>query len=129
MAGLVFHFLSPFFPIVPFPLCAIIKKAMENTLINIKKVSLIFFIITGFLHLGSSLLIANLLFLKYAFILNKTMDIPFVLTGLLYGFSSLRLSLTNPKIYHNHLDIFLISVIIAVLIGLMVINLAIPNLY
>lgn len=102
---------------------------MENTLLNIKKVSLIFFIITGFLHLGSSLLITNKLFLKEAFILTKTMDIPFVLTGLLYGFSSLRLSLTDPSALHKKLDIFLISVIIIVLLGLIIINFAIPNLY
>ncbi len=100
---------------------------MESTLNNIKKVSLIFFIITGILHLGSSLLIANMLFLKQAYILNKTMDVPLVLTGLLYGLSSLRLSLTNPTKPHKILDIFLISIIIIALIGLIIINLVIPN--
>ncbi|MBD3360519.1 hypothetical protein GF366_01825 [Candidatus Peregrinibacteria bacterium] len=101
---------------------------MEKTIINIKKVSLIFFILTGLLHLGSSILIANELFLKQSQIINKTMDIPLVLTGLIYGFSSLRLSLTDPGKKHKALDISLASIIILVLIGLIVVNLAIPNL-
>jgi hypothetical protein len=101
---------------------------MEQTITNIKKVSLIFFIITGALHLGSSLLIANELFLKEAFILNKTMDVPLVLTGLLYGFASIRLMLTDPKKGHNVLDIFLLTVIVLALGGLIYVNLAIPNL-
>jgi hypothetical protein len=101
---------------------------MEKTIQNIKKVSLIFFIITGILHLGSSMLLANQLFLKEAQIINKTIDIPLILTGLLYGFSSLRLSLTNPKNPHKILDISLISIIIVVLLALIIINLAIPNL-
>lgn len=101
---------------------------MEQTLTNIKKVALIFFIITGLLHLGSSLLIANELYLKQAFILNKTMDIPLILTGMLYGFASLRLALTDTNKNHKILDIILMSIIVLVLAGLIFINLAIPNL-
>ncbi|MBT4917212.1 hypothetical protein HON58_02120 [Candidatus Peregrinibacteria bacterium] len=56
------------------------------------------------------------------------MDIPLVLTGLIYAFSSIRLSLTNPGKTHKFLDILLISIIIIALIGLLVLNLAIPNI-
>ncbi|MFH1284438.1 MAG: hypothetical protein ABIH78_02505 [Candidatus Peregrinibacteria bacterium] len=101
---------------------------MKSTITNIKKVSLIFFIITGLLHLGSAMFISNGLHLKEALIVNKTMDIPFILTGLIYGFSSLRLSLTDPEKHHKLLDVSLISIIIIVLAGLVVINLAIPNI-
>lgn len=101
---------------------------MEKTITNIKKVSLIFFIISGLLHLGSSMLIANELFLKQSYILNKTMDIPLILTGLIYGFTSIRLSLTDPEKTHKVLDISLTSIIILVLVGLIVVNLVIPNL-
>ena len=101
---------------------------MKQTLINIKKVALVFFIVTGFLHLGSSMPIANEIWLKQAFILNKTMDIPLVLTGLVYGFSSLRLLLTDPDKKHKILDITLISIIVLALTVLIIINLAIPNL-
>lgn len=99
-----------------------------NTIINIKKVALVFFVITGLLHLGSSILIANELYIKPAFILNKTMDIPFIITGLIYGLSSLRLTFTNPNHEHKTLDIILICVIIVVLLGLIAINLFVPDL-
>lgn len=101
---------------------------MPHTIQNIKKVALIFFIITGLLHLGSSIFIANQLYFKQAFILNKTMDIPFALTGLIYGLASLRLTLTNPEHEHKILDISLICVIILVLLGLIGINLFLPDL-
>lgn len=99
-----------------------------NTTLNIKKISLIFFILTGILHLGSSALIANQILLKESFIINKTMDIPFALTGLMYGLSSLKIALTDPGKKHKILDIFLLSIIIIVLIALIVINLFVPNL-
>lgn len=98
-----------------------------NTILNIKKVSLIFFVITGFLHLGSSIFIANEFFIKESFIVNKIMDIPFILTGLIYAFTSLRLSLTDPEKNHKVLDISLISIIILVLVALLLINILLPN--
>ena len=101
---------------------------MEKTLRNIKNVSLIFFILTGLIHLTSIIFIANEQFLKYAEIAQKTMDLPFILTGLLYCASSIRLSYTNPSTPHKVLDIFLISVIMIVLVPLLIVNLAIPNL-
>ena len=99
-----------------------------KTIENIKKVSLVFFIITGIAHLGSSILIANDLILKQAEIAIKIMDIPFILTGLIYGFSSLRIALTKPDKSHKKLDILLIAIIILVLIGVMIINLVIPDI-
>ncbi len=99
-----------------------------NTIQNIKKIALIFFIVTGILHLGSSAFIANEIFLREAHILNKTMDIPFILTGLIYGFASLRIALTDPSKKHKVLDIILISVIIVVLVGLLIVNLLLPDL-
>ncbi len=95
---------------------------------NIKKVSLIFFIITGFLHLGSTAFILNNLYLKQALILNKIMDVPFVITGLAYGLSSLRIALTRPDKDHKVLDIILIGVIILALIAMIAINLIFPDL-
>jgi len=100
----------------------------SSTITNIKKVALVFFIITGLLHLGSSMFLANNLYTKTSFIVNKTMDIPFAITGLIYALASMRLSLTNPDHEHKTLDIILICVIIVVLLGLVGINLFLPNL-
>ena len=100
----------------------------SSTIVNIKKVALVFFIATGLLHLGSSILLANNLFTKMAFLTNKTMDIPFAITGLIYALTSLRLKLTNPDHDHKILDIILICVIIVILLGLIGINLFLPDL-
>lgn len=99
-----------------------------KTIENIKKVSLAFFIITGLIHLGTSILIANSLFMKYSSITNKVMDIPFIITGMIYGLSSLRISLTNPEKSHKTLDISFIIITLIVLIGLLAINIVIPTL-
>ena len=107
---------------------AVYNFVTMKTIENIKKVSLVFFIITGIAHLGSSILIANDLYLKEAEITHKIMDIPFILTGLLYAFSSLRIALTRPDKSHKKLDILLIVLIILVLIGVMLINLTIPDI-
>ena len=98
-----------------------------QTIQNIKKVALIFFVMTGLLHLGSGIFIANNLFFKEALILNNVMDIPFIITGLIYGFASLRLSLSDPNRKHKILDISLIIIIMLVLVGLIVINLLYPD--
>jgi len=98
-----------------------------NTFINIKKVSLIFFIAVGLIHLGSSMLLANNVYSQVSYIINKTMEIPFILTGMIYGLSSLRISFFNPENPHKILDIFLISLIIIVLSALVIVNLAIPT--
>jgi len=95
---------------------------------NVRNISLIFFIVTGILHFGSSILIANEIWLKEASILNKTMDVPLAVTGLLYAFSSLRIRLSSPEKDHKKLDIILICVIIFILIGLIAINLFVPEL-
>jgi len=100
----------------------------SKTLSNIKKVALAFFITTGLFHLGSSMFIANEYYLKQSFIINRTMDIPFLLTGLIYALTSLRISLTDPEKDHKTLDIFLSSIIMLTLIVLIIINLAFDNI-
>lgn len=100
-----------------------------QTIQNIKKISLIFFVVTGTLHLGSSIFIANEYFFKEAFILNKTLDVPFVLTGLLYAFASLRIQFTDPQKNYKILDISLAIIIVLILAALITINLALPDIY
>lgn len=99
-----------------------------HTIENIKKVALVFFLVSGLAHLSSSAFVANNLFIKEAFIVNKTFDIPFIITGLIYGFSSLRLTLADPEKEHETLDITLIVIIILVIVGLIAVNLIFPDL-
>jgi len=100
-----------------------------DTIQNIKKVSILFFIIIGALHIGSSLFISNGMYVKEALILNKTLDIPFIITGLIYGTTSLRISLARKEKSHRILDATLAGVIVVVFIALIVINLLVPDIY
>jgi len=99
-----------------------------ETFKNIKKVSILFFIVIGLVHIGSSLFLANNPFSKEALIINKTLDIPFVITGLIYGLSSLRISLANQEKSHRILDASLIIAIVVIFVGLVLVNLLVPDL-
>ena len=100
-----------------------------DTIQNIKKVSILFFIVIGTLHIGSSLFISNGLYLKESLILNKILDIPFIITGLIYGTTSLRISLARKEKSHRILDVALAGIIILVFLALIVINLLVPDIY
>jgi len=99
-----------------------------ETFKNIKKVSILFFAFIGIVHIGSSLFLANNPFSKEALIINKTLDIPFVITGLIYGLSSLRISLANQEKSHRILDASLIIAIVVIFVGLVLVNLLVPDL-
>jgi len=99
-----------------------------ETFKNIKKVSILFFALIGIVHIGSSLFLANNPFSKEALIINKTLDIPFVITGLIYGLSSLRISLANQEKSHRILDASLIIAIVVIFVGLVLVNLLVPDL-
>ena len=99
-----------------------------ETFKNIKKVSILFFVIIGLVHIGSSLFLANNPISKEALIINKTLDIPFVITGLIYGLSSLRISLANKEKMHKILDASLIIAIVVIFVGLVLVNLLVPDL-
>lgn len=117
------------FSTIPFPnpkLSSIMH--FVETYINIKKVSILFFIPIGFVHIISSLFIANNLYAKQAIILNKTLDIPFIITGLIYALSSLRISLATEEKSHKILDAALIGTIVLIFIGLILINILVPDL-
>lgn len=99
-----------------------------ETFKNIKKVSILFFVVIGIVHIGSSLFLANNPFSKEALIINKTLDIPFIITGLIYGLSSLRISLANQEKSHRILDASLIIAIVVIFVGLVLVNLLVPDL-
>ena len=100
-----------------------------DTIQNIKKVSILFFVVIGSLHIGSTLFISNGLYLKEALIVNKTLDIPFIITGLIYGLSSLRISLAQKEKTHKILDATLGGTVIFIFLVLIAINLFVPDLY
>lgn len=68
-----------------------------KTLENIKKVALIFFIIIGITHIVSGLMVSNRYFMPISLIINRILDIPFVLAALIYGFSGILINHYEQK--------------------------------
>jgi hypothetical protein len=99
-----------------------------ETVKNIKKVSILFFIVIGAVHIGSSMFIANGMYMKQALITNQILDIPFIITGFIYGISSLRISLANREKSHRILDAALAIAVIVIFLALVAINLLIPDI-
>ncbi len=66
-----------------------------NTVLNIKKVSLLFFILFGGAHIFSSLMLANDYFSDNMRLLNGTLDIPAIICGFIYAATSLKLYLED----------------------------------
>lgn len=72
------------------------KISLETTK-NIQKVSLFFFIGIGLLHILSGLFIANGHFKEHSIIINRILDLPFLITALLYGASSIKINLQSES--------------------------------
>jgi hypothetical protein len=71
---------------------------------NIKKVSLVFFLLIGLTHILSTLMISSDFSLKFAEISSKILLVPFLATALIYGLSSLRIMLFPSELKHRILD-------------------------
>jgi succinate dehydrogenase hydrophobic anchor subunit len=104
------------------------QSIKNEKLVATQHLALIFFIITGFLHLASSILLANNLFLEYSNAINRTLDLPFIVSGLIYGTSCLKISLTNPEKDQKTINLVLNITIIIITIAIFAINLLIPDL-
>ena len=95
---------------------------------NLRKVSLVFFIITGLIHILSGLFVANGYFIRPANFINQALDIPFIITAMLYFYSSLKSELLKTEKYPPVLDTIFIILGFAVIIAIIGINLFLPNL-
>ena len=99
-----------------------------ETIRNIKKIALIFFITTGLLHLLSGLFYLNGYYIKYTYILYQVLDTPFLLSAVVYGLASLKLWLSDEKKSTNVvLDTVLIIIAIIVILSAIYINLFVPD--
>lgn len=68
-----------------------------NTLLNIKKVSLILFLLLTGTHLASALLVAKGYDNTTLTLLYRTLDLPAILAGIVYGASSVQEYLKDLK--------------------------------
>jgi uncharacterized membrane protein len=93
---------------------------------NIKKVALIFFIVLGLADIISGLMMANGYLMPTSLIVNRILDIPFAMSALLYGLSSVYENMGEKK--HKTVNIVFIILSVLVFGVLIYINLFIPDL-
>ena len=68
---------------------------MQKIVQNVSQVSFFFFLVFGILHISLSILIAQGIAPRLPWLFFNILDLPFLLSGLLYGSTRLSLSLEN----------------------------------
>jgi hypothetical protein len=92
---------------------------------NIKKISLVFFFVLGTAHIIMGMMTANNYLMPVSMIINRVLDIPFAMSGLIYALSGIYINL--PENRHKIAKIAFGILSILILAGLLYINLLIPD--
>ncbi|MFC1749048.1 hypothetical protein ACFL2V_09610 [Pseudomonadota bacterium] len=96
-----------------------------NTSNNLKKVALILFIVIGLTHIISGLMMSNNYFPALTITLNRVLDIPFAMTGLIYAFVLIHEGIAEEKKKLASIGFIVITVII--LLVLLYLNFLVPD--
>lgn len=97
----------------------------SKTAENIKKVSLILFIVLGLVHILTGFLMTSGIGLPVTFIVNHVMDIPFAMIALIYGLASIKTGLKNGG--SKIISILFILLALLIFAGLVYINVFVPD--
>lgn len=108
----------------PSILTKLLKEKMK-TAENIQKTALVFFILLGSTHILSGLSVNNNYLLPSSLIVNKILDIPFAMTALLYGLSSIYTKLKEE--YRKPANIIFMILSASVFVILLYINFLLPD--
>jgi hypothetical protein len=92
---------------------------------NIKKVALIFFLVLGLAHIVSGLMFSNNYVVPASLIINRILDIPFAMSALIYGLSSIYTELSDK--HHKIVNIVFIVISLLIFALLLYINLLVPD--
>ncbi len=92
---------------------------------NLKKVSLILFIVLGLIHILTGFLMTSNIGLPYTFIVNHIMDIPFAMIALIYGLSSIKAGFKDGG--NKIINILFITFALLIFAGLIYINIFVPD--
>lgn len=96
-----------------------------KTASNLQKVSLLFFFILGILQILGGIWATQGEYLPISLIVHRILDIPFAITGLIYGCSTIHHHATPT--HKKGLSIFFSILVIGTFITLIGINLLIPD--
>lgn len=92
---------------------------------NLKKVALILFITIGLTHIVSGLMMSNNYLPDITFIINRSLDIPFAMTGLIYAFTVIYGGTGENK--KGLAKIVFIAISILIFLLLLYVNFLIPD--
>lgn len=96
-----------------------------NSIENIKKIALVLFIVLGISHILSGLMLSNGYFLPVSFILNRSLDIPFAMTAVIYAAASIYEKIEGKS--KNTIGIGILGISLIIFILLIYINLFTPD--
>ena len=108
----------------------------SKTTENLKKVSLILFIVLGLIHILTGFLMTNGVGLPYSFIINHVLDIPFAMTAVIYGLSSIKSGRAHGAVPsgalqvegdHKIINMSFIIMTLLIFVGLVYINIFVPD--
>jgi hypothetical protein len=94
---------------------------------KIQKIALIFFFAFGTIYLVSYLMVVNNYILDTSILINKVFEIPFILTAAIYGFTSLKLSLSTSNKNNLITNIIFIALVVALFALLIYLNVFVPD--
>lgn len=101
------------------------ENSTANSTANLKKVSLILFIILGLTHILSGFLMTSSIGLPSTLIINHVLSIPFAMTALIYGLSSIKTGLKEGD--HKTITTVMITLSLLIFAALIYINLFVPD--
>ncbi|MBD3270315.1 hypothetical protein GF376_02215 [Candidatus Peregrinibacteria bacterium] len=101
------------------------KKINPDILKPLRQMSLIFFMIIGFTHIITGLMVSNDMLTEIANLINKVLDIPFAMIGIVFALSHIRIPENSNK---KNVIFSIMGVISLSVLGLMLyINLFLPD--
>ena len=92
---------------------------------NLKKVSLVLFIVIGIIHIVSGLMFTNGYLLPMSLIVNRILDIPFAMLGVIYAFMSIYTNIDEKS--RKVAGMVFLGISLLVFVFLIYINLFIPD--
>lgn len=92
---------------------------------NIKKVALVLFFLTGTFHILAGMMASNGYFVPGTLILHRSLDIPFAMTAITYGLSSVYIKV--PEKQKKLMGTIFEIIAVAVFLALIYINFLIPD--
>lgn len=94
---------------------------------NVQKVSLIFFLIVGLVHIVAYLMNINGFYEEISGSIRKVLEIPFIMIAAIYGIVSLQISLSTSEKRHKISGILMTVILIAIFASVIYLNLFIPD--